>query len=183
MKSGRASASDIAFRRLMQRVWHDDVVPLLRGKYAKQRASGARIGGKAAAGFGFALDRLLGFKGKPFQRSLGVLGTTLGAVVPDVWDATWLRQGADDSDRRTIAEQVHQGAAGLELSAAAELLELGDMNDREALREAWRNQAKRWHPDVAPPARREEHRLRFVACQAAYDRISKAFENGELPRV
>lgn len=182
MKSSRASASDIAFRRLMQRVWHEDVAPLLRGKYAEQRAGGARIGGKAAAGFGFALDRLFGFKGKPFQRSLGVLGTTLGAMVPDVWDATWLRQRADDADRQTVTEQVQHGAAELDLKAAAELLELDDINDREALRDAWRVQAKRWHPDVAPQERGEEHRLRFVACQAAYERISRAFENGELPR-
>lgn len=176
------SKSDLAFRRLMQRVWHEDVAPLLRGRYADQRASGARLGGKAASGVGFALDRLFGFKGKPFQRSLGVLGATLGAVVPDVWDTSWLRERANDADRSTVAEQVQHGAAGLDLAAAAELLDLNDLNDHDALREAWRIQAKRWHPDVAPPERREEHRLRFIACQAAYDRLTRAFELGELPR-
>lgn len=172
--------ADEAFRRLMERVWQRDVAPLLRGKYAQHRATGAKIGGKAAAGMGLALDRLFGLKGRPFQRSLGVLGSTLGAVVPDAWDSSW-QQRADAADRRTVEDQVQHEAAMLELREAAALLGLTNLNDREALRAAWHVQAKRWHPDIAPAEQREAHRIRFVACQAAYERLNAAFERGELP--
>lgn len=166
--------SEAAFRRLMQKVWQDDVAPLLRGKYAAQRATGARVGGKAGAGLGYALDRLFGFRGRPFQRSLGSLGATLGAVVPDAWDRTWMRDTADADDRKQVEQGVKRGAAALDLVQAAELLEIDVNCTPDELQDAWRMQAKRWHPDLAPAGRADEYRLRFIACQAAYERLRAA---------
>ncbi len=175
-------ADNEAFRRFLRRVWRDDVAPLLRDARAAQRTRAARVTGKAAAATGLLVDGVLGLKGKPFTRFLTVMGTSLGAMLPDVWDWEWLRDAATPDERQAAAEQVERRAAGLPEADALALFELPATASREDLKHAWREVSLRWHPDKAPDAAaRDEYHVRFVAYQAAYERLSRAYDEGRLP--
>jgi hypothetical protein len=177
-------ASDDAFRRFLRRVWRNDVAPLLKDRRARQRAKTARTGGKIAAAGGLFVDSLLGLKGRPFARFMTVMGSSLGAMLPDVWDWRWLRNQATEEERETVAAEVGRRAAELPERDALELFGLTPNATIADLRDAWRAVAQRWHPDKAPAdAARAEHSVRFVTYQAAYERLITAYEAGQLPRV
>lgn len=165
-----------------QRVWTADVQPLLRGELARQRGAAARIGGKAAAVGGGALDKLFGLKGRPFQRSLTVLGASFGAMLPDLWDWGWLRERVSQELRARVDAEVERKARELEIREALSLFGLAPTSTREELKQAWRAASLRWHPDKASPQEREEYHTRFVALRAAYQRLHDAYDAGRLPR-
>ncbi|QOJ13940.1 MAG: DnaJ domain-containing protein [Planctomycetia bacterium] len=172
---------EAAFRRFVQRVWQHDVAPLLRDRQAAQRRGGARIGGSVGAGAGLLLDRLFGLRGRPFARFGTVVGATLGAVLPDAWDWQWFRSAGQD-EQRAVSDAVQRRAADLPEVEALELLGLTASATRDDLRIAWRRAAAEWHPDgAANDADRTERHLRFVALQAAHERLRAAYDAGRLP--
>jgi hypothetical protein len=172
------------FSRFVQRVWAADVAPLLRGRLAAHRKTGARWGGTTAAAGGALLDGLFRLRGRPFTRAMTVLGSTFGAMVPDLWDWEWLRNRAGKDDRQAMGEHVRRRAAELPEDDALALFDLPGNATVEELRHAWRAMSLRWHPDKAPDdARRREYELRFVTYQSAYDRLCAAFDAGRLPRT
>lgn len=174
---------DEAFARFLQRVWKHDVRPLLRGPHAAQRESLAVGGAKFGAVGGGVIDRLLGLRGRPFARFFTVMGSSLGALLPDVWDWRWLRSGATEAQRKTVAETVQQSAGRLDEDEALALFGLSPRASREDLRQAWRSASQRWHPDKArTESQRVEHHLRFITYQAAHERLARAYEQGRLPR-
>ncbi len=161
-----------AFRRFLRRVWQGDISPLLIGRYAAERRTAARLGGKLAAATGLLLDGVLRLRGRPFTRSLTVLGSTFGALLPDVWDWEWLRDRAGPRERQVVEEQVQRRAADLSLREALELFELSPQAGPDELKRAWREISQRWHPDKAPDERRRaEYHVRFLVYRAAYDRL------------
>ena len=171
-----------AFRRFLRRVWREDVTPLLRDRRAPQRKKSARAAGKLAAATGLLVDGVFGLKGKPFTRFMTVMGASLGAMLPDVWDWQWLRQFTDPAEREVIADQVRRRAAELPEAEALELFGLPPTATRIALKGAWRSVLQRWHPDKAPnEARRTEYHVHFLAYKAAYERLCRAYEEGRLP--
>lgn len=171
-----------ALRRFVRRVWVDDIHPLLRGRYAEQRQKSARAVGKLAAGTGLLADKLLRLRGKPFTRALTVLGSTAGALLPDVWDWEWLRKKASGQQQKVVAERLRHHAAQLPERGALALFGLSPTATREELKQAWRTVSQRWHPDKATTdASRAEHHIRFIAYQAAYERLTAAYESGRLP--
>lgn len=177
------SPEDEAFRRFLRRCWQQDVVPLLRGQRAEQRRKAARVGAKVAAAGGLLIDSLLRLRGKPVTRFLTVLGSSAGAMLPDVWDNGLLRRVLDPQQRARVAWRVQQRAAELELAEALELTGLDPAASREQMRAQRRSVLARWHPDRAgDEAQREDYRLRFVALQAAFERIEQAYADGRLPR-
>ncbi|MCG3125853.1 MAG: hypothetical protein CHACPFDD_00680 [Phycisphaerae bacterium] len=170
-----------ALHAFFERVWREDIAPLLDDHRRAQREKAARTAGRLAAGAGRLADGLLGLRGKPFTRFMTIMGSTLGAVLPDVWDWRWFRR-ADASQRRAVEEHVRGRVDQGELDEALALLGLDRRANADALRSAWRGLSQRWHPDKAPDdASRDEYRLRFVALQAAHDRVGAALERGELP--
>ncbi|MGD8450571.1 MAG: J domain-containing protein [Phycisphaerae bacterium] len=178
------SNDDEAFRRFLRRVWQDDITPLLRGRRAQQRAKSASVAGRIAATGGLVADTLLRLKGRPFTRFMTVFGTTVGAILPDAWDWQWVREKAGPRERRVIAEQLRRRAGELALREALALFHLTPTASAEQLRHAWRETSLRWHPDKAPDAlRRAEYHVRFVAYQAAYERLQAAYESGRLPQA
>jgi hypothetical protein len=179
-----APGENEAFHRFLRRVWREDVTPLLRDHRAAQRKQTARVGGKLAAASGLFVDGLLGLKGKPFTRFMTVMGSSLGAMLPDVWDWRWLREIADGAEREIAAAEVERQAAVLPEADALALFGLPQTASREQLKQAWRDTLQRWHPDKAPDeaARREFH-VRFLAHKAAYERLCLAYDAGRLPNV
>ena len=176
--------SDVALGRFLRRVWKHDVEPLLRDQRASQRRSSARAGGRIAATGGLLLDSLFGLRGRPFTRAMTVMGSSLGAMLPDVWDWKWLRSSATQKQRRVVADQVERRAAELPEADALALFGLTAHATRAELKQAWRAVSKRWHPDKAPDdSARAEFHLRFVAYQAAYHRLESAYDNGHLPQA
>ena len=174
--------SDEMLARFLRRVWRADVEPLLRGKYATQRRTSARVSGKVAAAGGLVLDSLFRLRGRPFTRALTVMGSSLGAMLPDVWDWKWLQASADDEDRKVAAEQVERRAAELPEAEALALFGLAPTAAHEQLKHAWRIVSQRWHPDKAPDTdRRVEYHVRFVAYQTAYEQLCRAYDEGRLP--
>ncbi len=172
-----------AFRRFLRRVWQHDINPLLRGQYAAQRRTTARVGGKIAASAGLLVDGILRLRGKPFTRFMTVFGSSMGALLPDVWDWSWLRDRAAQTQRKVVEEQVQRRAAELPESEALALFRLAPSATREELKAAWRGVSQRWHPDKAPDDRRRaEYHVRFVAYQAAYRRLCGAYDDGKLPK-
>lgn len=176
------AASDEAFQRFLRRVWRTDIRPLLNDRLAGQRRAAARAGSSAAGSAGLLVDRLLGLKGRPFARAMTVLGGSLGAMLPDVWDWRWLRETADESQRAAAHEGIRRCAADLEEDEALALFGLDGRAARDELRSAWRQASKRWHPDLASDEQRREHHLRFISYQCAYERLERAFDEGRLPR-
>lgn len=166
----------------MDRVWRDDIAPLLHEGAGAQRRKGARIGGKVAASAGLALDTLFRLRGKPFARAFGVLGTSAGAMIPDLWDWSWYRQ-AGERVCATVEQRLRKRAAKLEDDEALAFFDLPPTATESDLRAAWHAATLRWHPDRAPDdeARREYH-LRFIAYQAAHARLRESFEASRLPR-
>lgn len=182
--SERQSAQEERLSRFVTRVWRSDIEPLLRGRLAKQRAATAKAGGAMAAAGGALLDGLFRFRGKPFTRALTVLGSTLGAILPDAWDWKWLRTDADEEQRRVIDEQVRKRASELPEQEALDLFDLPPTAPLEELRHAWRALSLRWHPDKAPDdARRREYEIRFVTYKTAYELLLRAYEASRLPRT
>lgn len=180
--SARSPEENEALRLFMRRVWCEDVQPLLQGARAAERRTAARVTGKAAAAAGLFVDGVFGLKGKPFTRFATVVGASLGAMLPDVWDWEWFRESATTEQRDAVASQVKRRAAELPEADALALFELAPSATREELKHAWREIARSWHPDRAShDAQREEFRLRFVAFNAAYERLESAYEKGTLP--
>jgi hypothetical protein len=174
-------SDDMAFREFLQRVWQHDVMPLLRDRRAQQRANAARVTGKIAAAGGLLVDSLFRLRGRPFARFMTVMGSSMGAMLPDLWDWRWLRN-APEEDRAVVAAQVGRRASELAETEALAMFELSPTAGVEELRDAWREVAQRWHPDkAANEADRHEYRLRFVAYQAAYERLCAAYDAGVLP--
>ncbi len=175
-------ADSEAFRRFLRRVWRDDVAPLLRDERAVQRRRAARVTGKTAAAAGLLLDGVFGLKGKPFARFMTVMGSSLGAMLPDVWDWKWFRESVPADQDRARA-QVERRAAELPETEALELFGIPPTATRAELKRAWHDVAQRWHPDKAPAADRPEYHVRFVAYQAAYERLCRAYDAGRLPKA
>ncbi len=171
-----------AFERFLRRVWRAEVAPKLAGRRRRGRATGARVGGTIAGLGGTLLDRLFGLRGRPFARAGTVLGASVGAILPDVWDWEWLRR-ASAAQYKAVAGRVREHAARLEDDEALALLGLHAGATAEDVRRAWHAASKRWHPDLAPDgATRREHALRFVTLNAAHERLCDALESGRLPR-
>lgn len=174
---------DEVLAQFLRRVWQADVEPLLRGRYAAQRRKAARVGGKVAATGGLVLDSLFRLRGRPFTRAMSVMGSSLGAMLPDVWDWKWLRTSANEQDREVVADQVRRRAAELPETEALALFGLTPRASYEQLKHAWRIVSQRWHPDKAPQSdRRPEYHVRFVTYQSAYERLCRAYEARRLPR-
>jgi hypothetical protein len=174
-------SSDDAMRRFFRRVWKNDVTPLLADKRGQQRAKSARIAGMAAASAGALADGLFRLRGKPFTRAMTVLGTSLGAMLPDIWDWRWFRE-ASDEQKRVVTEQVRRRAAELEDAEALALFGLKPDAPREALRSRWRQISRENHPDRATrDEQRAEYTLRFVAYNEAHQRLCEAYDQGRLP--
>jgi hypothetical protein len=172
---------DELLRRFYRRVWERDVGPLLRGRLAAQRARSARLGGAIAASAGSIADKLLRLRGRPFTRFMAVMGSSLGAMLPDAWDWTWFRQ-ADRRTQRVVRERAGRAAAALPEAEALGLFGLTPADSREELRRAWRAITQRCHPDKARgDQQRVEFHLRFLTYRAAYDRLIQAYDEGRLP--
>lgn len=172
---------DEAFTRFVRRMWTRDIAPLLRGRRAKQRRTTARVGGTIAGLTGTALDKLFGLRGRPFARALTVVGSTVGAILPDAWDWNWLMRSATPTQRSAAFDALRDGAAALPHREALELLGLKPGANADELHRAWRALAAQWHPDKArDPEQRAVHTARFVAYQAAYDALVAALDRGEL---
>src|SRR5579884_4232239 len=74
-------------------------------------------------------------------------------------------------------------AAVLDLEQALLLLELEPPFDKRAVQLARRRQAKRWHPDIAPPGRRHEHERHLQAVNEAADQLEQLAETSRGGRV
>jgi DnaJ domain len=169
----RQSAEE--FQRFLNRVWKGDVAPLLRGPRAGQRSTAARVLGAAAGLSGGVLDRLLGFRGRPFSRALCVLGSSVGAMLPDAWDWTWLREKAGPRERERVSATLEREVDRVSLDEARSLLGLHRDASLDDLRKAWREACLTWHPDRAADERdRREFQLRFIVLKRAYDRLHAA---------
>src|ERR1700761_2032468 len=71
----------------------------------------------------------------------------------------------------------------LDVENALLLLELEPPFDQRAVQLARRQQAKRWHPDVAPPGRRHEHQRHLQAINEAADELERLAESSRGGRV
>jgi len=171
-----------AFRRFLDRLWQRDVLPLLRDARKAQRQRAARVVGTAAAGAGLLLDGVLRLRGRPFTRFLTVVGSTLGALLPDVWDWSWLRDVATPAEQELVADRARSQMEQLPEADALSLFGLSPDASATDLRRAWHDAAQRWHPDKASDEpSRVEYRVRFIVYQAAYERLRRAYEEGRLP--
>ncbi len=169
-------------QRFVQRVWREDVAPLLNDRRARQRQKLARGGAKAAAAGGLALDTLLRLRGRPFTRFFTVLGASWGALLPDVLDWRWLRAARED-EVEALRGEVARRLENLSDEEALAMFDLASQAGREELQAAWRKAAQRWHPDKAPDdAARREHQLRFLVLKEAHTRLTAAYDAGRLPR-
>jgi tetratricopeptide (TPR) repeat protein len=71
----------------------------------------------------------------------------------------------------------------LDLEQALLLLELEAPFDMREVQLARRRQAKRWHPDIAPPGRQHEHQRHLQAINEAADQLQQLAETSRGGRV
>jgi tetratricopeptide (TPR) repeat protein len=71
----------------------------------------------------------------------------------------------------------------LDLEQALLLLELEAPFDQRAVQLARRKMAKRWHPDIAPPGRQNEHQRHLQAINEAADQLERLAESSRGGRV
>ncbi len=71
----------------------------------------------------------------------------------------------------------------LDLEQSLLLLELEAPFDKRAVQLARRRQAKRWHPDIAPPGRQHEHQRHLQAINEAADELERLAEGSRSGRV
>jgi tetratricopeptide (TPR) repeat protein len=71
----------------------------------------------------------------------------------------------------------------LDIEQSLLLLELEPPFDQRAVQLARRRQAKRWHPDVAPPGRQHEHERHLKAINEAADQLEQLAEQSRGGRV
>jgi tetratricopeptide (TPR) repeat protein len=71
----------------------------------------------------------------------------------------------------------------LDLEQALLLLELDAPFDMREVQLARRRQAKRWHPDIAPPGRQHEHQRHLQAINEAADQLQQLAETSRGGRV
>lgn len=63
------------------------------------------------------------------------------------------------------------------LKEAREILGLGETATRQEIIQAYRREARRWHPDRAPKGREAEFQTRMQRVNAAYQRLKDFLEN------
>lgn len=67
-----------------------------------------------------------------------------------------------------------------------ELLEISEEGSFEEIKKAYKQLARKYHPDVSPPDRTEEYTKRFIEVQEAYETLSdpnlRAIYDGDLAR-
>src|SRR3954468_3789005 len=71
----------------------------------------------------------------------------------------------------------------LDVEQALLLLELDPPFDKRAIQLARRRQAKRWHPDIAPPGKQVEHERHLKAVNEAADQLERLAEESRGGRV
>src|SRR5215211_9189389 len=64
----------------------------------------------------------------------------------------------------------------LDIEQAVLLLEIEPPFDKRAIQLARRRQAKRWHPDIAPPGKQLEHERHLKAVNEAADQLERLAE-------
>lgn len=182
MPNSDRTNEDAQLRAILDRIWQHDVRPLLSDRHADQRRTTARLSTRAAVAAGGLLDKALRLRGRPFTRSLAVLGGAGGALLPDLWNWSWWR-ARDAETQAAIQDRIARRAAELSDEEALRLLDLSPTASAEDARAAWHVIAQRWHPDKATDeADRRERHLRFVIYEQAYRQIQAAHAAGRLPR-
>src|SRR3954447_12229764 len=65
----------------------------------------------------------------------------------------------------------------LDIERAVLLLEIDPPFDKREIQLARRRQAKRWHPDIAPPGKQLEHERHLKAVNEAADQLERLAED------
>ena len=81
------------------------------------------------------------------------------------------------SYRKTVMPQV------LDIEQAVLLLEVDPPFDKRDIQLARRRQAKRWHPDIAPPGKQLQHERHLKAINEAADQLERLAEESRGGRV
>ena len=71
----------------------------------------------------------------------------------------------------------------LDIEQAVLLLEIDPPFDKRDIQLARRKQAKRWHPDIAPPGKQVEHERHLKAVNEAADQLERLAEESRGGRV
>src|SRR5215217_6458884 len=71
----------------------------------------------------------------------------------------------------------------LDIEQSVLLLEIDPPFDKRAIQLARRRQAKRWHPDIAPPGKQLEHERHLKAVNEAADQLERLAEESRGGRV
>ncbi len=71
----------------------------------------------------------------------------------------------------------------MNLEEAREILGLGPKATRQEIRAAYRQAARRWHPDRAPAGVEAQHRAHMQRVNEAYQRIVKLIDNYQYELV
>src|SRR3954452_9933020 len=71
----------------------------------------------------------------------------------------------------------------LDIEQSILLLELDPPFDKRAIQLARRRQAKRWHPDIAPPGRQLQHERHLKAVNEAADQLERLAEGSRGGKV
>jgi hypothetical protein len=166
---------------VLRQSWLEDLLPLLQDRSISTRVGRAGLFGVVGAVVGEIADMACQayFKRKlGIGTLLGAAGAAVGAFSPEIMDWAAAYERLDADQREYVDERVRKRVVSQELIEQLSYFDLPPTATADELRKAWKRKAAEFHPDRNKAS---DAHVRFVALNAAHERLRDAYACGELP--
>ncbi len=167
---------------VLRQTWSEDLLPLLQHRTISARFGRAGIFAAIGAVVGEVADLACQayFKKKlGFGAILGgAAGAAAGAFSPEIMDWAAAYERLDPEQRDSVDDRIRERIVHQDLIEQLSYFDLPPNASLDEFRKSWKRKASQLHPDrnKAPDAH-----VRFVAINAAHERLAEAYARGDLP--
>lgn len=167
---------------VLRQSWLEDLLPLLQDRSMATRVGRAGLFAAVGAVVGLVADMACQayFKKKlGFGAILGgAAGAAAGSFSPEIMDWAAAYERLDPEQRDSVDDRIRDRITHQELIEQLSYFDLPPTATADALRKAWKRKAAELHPDRNKAS---DAHVRFVALNAAHERLRDAFTRGDLP--
>lgn len=182
MANGMNNTKGDRMDAVLRQSWLEDLLPLLQDRSMSTRVGRAGLFAVIGAVVGEVADVACQayFKKKlGFGAILGgAAGAAAGAFTPEIMDWAAAYERLDEGQREYVDERVRERVASQELIEQLSYFDLSPTATADELRKAWKRKAAELHPDRNKAS---DAHVRFVALNAAHERLRDAYASGQLP--